>query len=81
MAMTVFIKYSVRWEYELSKEIVQAYLYPHMGLLLKERICSLGEHILSCKSIPEFPNYKALLQIRVNITVGSYKGSIQGILV
>ena len=36
-----------------SHEIVLAHLPPHWGLLLKERICSLGEQILSCKSNPQ----------------------------
>ena len=34
----------------LSHEIVKAHLPPHWGLLLKERICSLGEQILTFKS-------------------------------
>ena len=34
-------------------EIVQAHLPPHWGLLLKERICSLGEQILSFMSNPQ----------------------------
>ena len=37
----------------LSHEIVKAHLPPHCGLLLKERICSLGEQILSFKSNPQ----------------------------
>ena len=37
----------------LSHEIVKAHLPPHWGLLLKERICSLGEQILSFKSNPQ----------------------------
>ena len=32
----------------------RAYLPPHWGLLLKKRICSLGEQILSFKSTPKF---------------------------
>ena len=34
----------------LSYEMVAAHLPPHWGLLLKERICSLGEQVLSFKS-------------------------------
>ena len=34
----------------LSQEIVYAHLPPCLGLLFKERICSLGEQILSSKS-------------------------------
>ena len=37
----------------LSHKIVEAHLPPHWGLLLKERICSLGEQILSLKSNPQ----------------------------
>ena len=37
----------------LAHEIVKAYLPPHWGLLLKERICSLGEQILSFQSNPQ----------------------------
>ena len=37
----------------LSHEIVKAHLSPHLGLLLKEKICSLGEQILSFKSNPQ----------------------------
>ena len=37
----------------LSHEIVWAHLPPHRGLLIKERICSLGEQILSFKSNPQ----------------------------
>ena len=33
----------------LSREIVQAHLLSHWRLLCKERICPLGEHILSFK--------------------------------
>ena len=33
-----------------SHEIVYAHLSPHWGLLLKKKICSLGEQILSFKS-------------------------------
>ena len=36
-----------------SHEIVQVYSPPHWGLLLKERICSLGEQILSYKNNPQ----------------------------
>ena len=36
----------------LSHEIVLAHLPPHWGLSLKERICSIGEQILSLKSNP-----------------------------
>ena len=36
-----------------SHEIVKAHLPSHWGLLLKERICSLGEQILSFKSNPQ----------------------------
>ena len=32
---------------------VHSHLPPHWGLLLKERICSLGEQILSFKSNPQ----------------------------
>ena len=34
-------------------EIVYAHLPPYWGLLIKERICSLGEQILSFKSNPQ----------------------------
>ena len=34
----------------LSHEIVKAHLSPYWGLLLKERVCSLGEQILTFKS-------------------------------
>ena len=37
----------------LSHEIVWAHLPPHRGLLIKERICSLEEQILSFKSNPQ----------------------------
>ena len=37
----------------LSHEMVAAHLPPHWGLLLKERICSLGELVLSFKSSPQ----------------------------
>ena len=37
----------------LSHEIVWAHLPPRMGLLIKVRICSLGEQILSFKSNPQ----------------------------
>ena len=37
----------------LSHEIVWTNLLPHRGLLIKERICSLGEQILSFKSNPQ----------------------------
>ena len=37
----------------LSHEIVWVPLPPHRGLLIKERICSLGEQILSFKSNPQ----------------------------
>ena len=37
----------------LSHEIVWAHLPPHRGLLIKERICSHGEQILSFKSNPQ----------------------------
>ena len=37
----------------LSHEIVWAHLPPHRGLLIKERICPLGEQILSFKSNPQ----------------------------
>ena len=37
----------------LSHEIVWAHLPYHRGLLIKERICSLGEQILSFKSNPQ----------------------------
>ena len=37
-----------------SHETVLAHLPPHLGLLLKKRICSLGEQILSFKSSPKF---------------------------
>ena len=40
----------------LSHEIVFAHLPPYWGLPIKERICSLGEQILSSKSNP--PNLK-----------------------
>ena len=36
-----------------SHGIVVAHLPSHWGLLLKERICSLGEQILSFKSKPQ----------------------------
>ena len=36
-----------------SHEIVSAHLLLHWGLLLKERICSLEEQILSFKSNPQ----------------------------
>ena len=36
-----------------SHEIVYAHLPPHWGLLLKEKICSLGEQILSYKNNPK----------------------------
>ena len=36
-----------------SHEIVYAHLPLHWGLLLKERLCSLGEQILSFKSNPQ----------------------------
>ena len=39
-----------RGKHVLSHEIVEAHLPPHRGLLLKERICSHGEQILSIKS-------------------------------
>ena len=37
----------------LSNEIVWVHLPPHRGLLIKKRICSLGEQILSFKSYPQ----------------------------
>ena len=40
----------------LSHEIVQVHLPPHWGLVLKERICSPREHILSFKSNPKTLN-------------------------
>ena len=36
-----------------SHEIIKAHLPLHWGLLLKERICSLGEQILCFKSNPQ----------------------------
>ena len=42
-----------RGKYVLSHEIVLTHLPPHWGLLLKERICSIGEQILSFKSNPQ----------------------------
>ena len=36
-----------------SHEIVKAHLPLHWGLLLKERICSLEEQVLSFKSNPQ----------------------------
>ena len=37
----------------LSNVTVKAHLPPHWGLLLKERICSLGEQMFSVKSNPQ----------------------------
>ena len=37
----------------LCHEMVKAHLPPHWGLLLKKRICSCGEQILSFKSKPQ----------------------------
>ena len=36
-----------------SHQIVSAHLPPHLGLLLKERICSFGEQILSFENNPQ----------------------------
>ena len=43
-----------RGRHGLSHEIVKARLPSLRGLLLKERICSHGEQILSFKSNPKF---------------------------
>ena len=36
-----------------GKDVLSHEIVPHWGLLLKERICSLGEQILSFKSNPQ----------------------------